>query len=101
MDKFTPDTQKALNIALKSLTHTPEEIEKEQREERSLDYQRRQTISSEEAVTQAKRANEIAEEALKEAKKSNHKANIAIWVSIVSVLAAIASAIIAAIALFE
>lgn len=97
MDKFNSQIKKAFS----NINKSTEEVEKEQREERSLDYQRRQTISSEEAVTQAKRANEIAEEALKEAKKSNHKANIAIWVSIVSVLAAIASAIIAAIALFE
>lgn len=97
MDKFNSQIKKAFS----NINKSTEEVEKEQREERSLDYQRRQTITAEQALLEAERSNEIAEEALKESKKSNHKANIAIWISIGSVLAAIASTVIAAIALFK
>ena len=98
MDKLTPEIQKAFNVALRSLTHTPEEIEKIRREECSLDYQRRQTISSEEAVAQAKKANEIAKQALEEAQKANEiadKAQKKARVSnVISIIALIVSGII-------
>lgn len=94
MDKFNSQIKKAFS----NINKSEEELEKEQREERSLDYQRRQTISSEEAVAQAKRANEIAKQALDEAQKANQiadnaqkKARVS---NIISIIALIVSGII-------
>ncbi len=54
----------------------PKEWEKSQQTKQSLEYQRRQTISSEKALEEAKKANRISERSVK-------KSNAALIVSIV------------------
>ena len=80
---------------LKMIT-SPKEWESEQQQKRALDLQHRQTIASEKAVQEAKKANALSNNANKIAEKAVKKSNCSL---IVSILFGILSTIISIIAL--
>lgn len=78
---------------LLKITSHADQWEKEQQQKQSLEYQRRQTISAEKALEEAKKANKISERAVE---KSNSALIVSIVFGTISTILAIISLIVSA-----